>query len=795
MQNLTFCNGGALLIYSGVGVTVTIDNSTFYQNRAYGAGGAVFLGGAESTSLQFDHISIIENSSNYGGGGMYNHQRIQLTNSIIYNNILRGDTAANGADIAGSADGGSVIEQSIVSNMFFFDYPADSYKPNQSMKIEGSKYSIKSPVTDSPELDELTFLEGTYVIPFKNQRQTSLKPSGINGTEVETHNNEYDQRLGITDFVKNGSDIPLPHYRSEHGVSAADAGAYEYVNHKPYDLVFEGGFIPEDAAGDVYVGDFSVSDQDTFDFHNYALISGAGFEIRQDTLLYTGSLNLREEDEHRVGIRSCDDAWISLCFDTIVMVTITEANKKPYDLALSDDWVYEMAPKGTVVGKLTVRDPNTWDKHTFTFSDDRYNAFEMDSDGVTIVVASDRNLVYEERTSIELAVTATDIAGLSTTEVFTITLVQAAPYDLRLSDKSVEERIPIGTVVGELSVKDPNSDDTHVFTITDDDNRAFEIAEDGVTIVVSSNKAFVFEERESITIDVIATDASGLLISETFTIDIVNVNRAPVDIYPRRTTVAEGASMGSVILELEATDPDGTTGFDWRLDAGSPFILIDNALTVNGEIEYSDTQRWELVVWVDDTEGGEYSDTLYIEVLQVESEMNVFLGEGYLHMSREYLEEIETVDSIVQVTYLDDVEDEPSRAGYSIRIDALFPISEYDLVGESDKGWKRRLTYAMKVFDNIGQHVGTFKGVSDINEAEAVNDDGEMFAAVVLSPKDSRGMQNRDGRLWGDGVYIVQMLVVIEAEPSKELHDEYGYTTPIQHQSYFTTRFGYIRDK
>ncbi len=795
MQNLSFCNGGALLIYSGVGVTVTIDNSTFYQNRAYGAGGAVFLGGAENTDLQFDHISVVENSSSYGGGGIYNHQRIQLSNSIVYNNILRGDTAANGADIAGSADGASVIEKSIVSNMFFFDYPADSYKPNQSIKIGGSnKYSVKSPVTDSPELDTLTFLEGTYVIPFKNQRQTSLKPSGINGTEVETHSEAFDQRFGVTDFVENGTDTPLPHYRSEHGASATDVGAYEYVNHKPYDLVFEGGFIPEDATGDVYVGDFSVSDQDTFDVHNYTLISGAGFEVRKDTLFYDGSLSLREDDEHMVGIRSCDDAWISLCFDTIVTVTITEANKKPYDLALSDDWVYEMAPKGTVVGKLTVKDPNTWDKHTFTISDDTYNAFGIDSDGITIIVQSNISLVFEERGSIEIEVTVTDIAGLSVKESFEITIKKAAPYDLALSDNWVKERASKGTTVGTLSVKDPNSGDSHTFTLTEDPYGAFELDSDGRTLIVKSNSSFVYEERRSVALEVTATDIAGLSVVETFTVFIENVNRAPTDIYPRRATVVESAKKGSLLLELEATDSDEGDTFEWRIVEESPFSFDGNQLVVDDEIRYKDEPLYALLVEVNDGNGGRYSDTVYVEVLKVDSDMEIFLETSYLHMTRDYLEGVEAVDSIVQVVYENRSGNKDDLEGYTIAIEALLPLSDYDLKGEANKGWERTLHYEIKLFDNLGQYVDGFKGGSDINEEEGIREDGTISAAVVIAPKDIRGMQTQDGRLWGDGLYIVQIQVLLVARPTKRLQEEYGFT-PVIHQNSFTARFGYMRDK
>ncbi|MGS4886538.1 cadherin domain-containing protein [Roseibium sp. MB-4] len=80
-----------------------------------------------------------------------------------------------------------------------------------------------------------------------------------------------------------------------------------------------------------------------------------------------------------------------------------------------------------------------------------------------------------------------------------------------------------GAGVVALSVVDPDADDTHTFTVSDD---RFEVVSDGSGYILKlkDGVSLDFEEEQSITLDVTATDSGGLSDTETITLDIIDVD-------------------------------------------------------------------------------------------------------------------------------------------------------------------------------------------------------------------------------------------------------------------------------
>jgi VCBS repeat-containing protein len=109
-------------------------------------------------------------------------------------------------------------------------------------------------------------------------------------------------------------------------------------------------------------------------------------------------------------------------------------------------------------------------------------------------------------------------------EEITITVnnVDRAPTDVALSNASVDENQPGGTLVGTLSVTDPDAGDTFGYSLVagegDADNAAFAIAGDQLETAAS----FDYEARNSYTVRVRTTDAGGLTYDETFTIVVTD---------------------------------------------------------------------------------------------------------------------------------------------------------------------------------------------------------------------------------------------------------------------------------
>jgi hypothetical protein len=114
-------------------------------------------------------------------------------------------------------------------------------------------------------------------------------------------------------------------------------------------------------------------------------------------------------------------------------------------------------------------------------------------------------------------------------------IVNSAPTALNLSSNTVAENVAAGTVVGTLSVTDPDAGDTHTYTLVGGDMAAFSISGNQLLLAVSPD----FETQPSYTVRIRATDQGGLFIEQDFTINIQNLPEG-------RRIFAVGAGAGMV---------------------------------------------------------------------------------------------------------------------------------------------------------------------------------------------------------------------------------------------------------
>jgi Ca2+-binding RTX toxin-like protein len=115
--------------------------------------------------------------------------------------------------------------------------------------------------------------------------------------------------------------------------------------------------------------------------------------------------------------------------------------------------------------------------------------------------------------------TAFDLAARNF-EQLDIVISNATPADIALSNDSVDENSPNGTVVGQLSASDPDAGETFTFELVDDAGGRFAI--NGTDLVVAG--ALDFEAATSHEITIRVTDSADNTYEETFTIDVNNVS-------------------------------------------------------------------------------------------------------------------------------------------------------------------------------------------------------------------------------------------------------------------------------
>jgi VCBS repeat-containing protein len=108
----------------------------------------------------------------------------------------------------------------------------------------------------------------------------------------------------------------------------------------------------------------------------------------------------------------------------------------------------------------------------------------------------------------------------SSTANLNIVAPDHAPTDILLSNSSIPENYPPGTVIGALSAIDPDFGDTATFTLIDGGGGDFRV---GGGNLVLGNLALDYERQPSYQITIRATDSGGLSFDKTITINITDV--------------------------------------------------------------------------------------------------------------------------------------------------------------------------------------------------------------------------------------------------------------------------------
>ncbi len=401
------------------------------------------------------------------------------------------------------------------------------------------------------------------------------------------------------------------------------------VNTAPTAIEIDNDDIDENSADDTEVGTFTTTDENSTDTHLYSLVTGTGdtdngaFTIVGDTLRTNANLDFETKSTYSIRVRSTDSFGLS--FDKVFTITVNNLNEVPTDLALSSSSLAEDAAVGAVVGTLSSTDPDASNTHTYTLVDgtgDTDNAaFQIVNNELKLNSAVN----FESQSTYSIRVKTQDAGGLSFEKVLTINItdVNEQPTALALSEESVAENLPAGTVVGDLSSTDPDTGDTHEYELVsgtgDTDNASFTIVDSELRTAASFN----FETKASYSIRVRTTDADGLSFEQTFTIDVNDVNEAPTAIQLSSDTVAEDATIGTVIGLLTATDPDASNTHTFALVSGTgdtgnaTFTIVGNELRLAAAVDFETQDTYSIRVRATDQNNQTFEFVFEISVTDV----------------------------------------------------------------------------------------------------------------------------------------------------------------------------------
>ncbi len=300
-------------------------------------------------------------------------------------------------------------------------------------------------------------------------------------------------------------------------------------------------------------------------------------------------------------------------------------NVAPRGLRASGRTVADGAPVGTEVARLSARDGNVGDRLRF-----RLVAGKGSADNAGFAITGNR-VVLAHRIDVRegvirsLRVEARDRFGATRVRAFrvSVTDVNRAPSEVRISASEVFVGTAEGTIVGDLSAVDPDVADTHIFALAtgpgDEHNRQFVV--DGSHL--RTDAPMRSSDGVTRTVRVAATDRGGLVVETQLALSVVQGPVAPSGIRLSSHTVVENAPASTTVGTLTAVDLNTADTFDFALvdgpgsgDNGS-FAIDGATLRTTTSFDFEAGASRSIRVEVTDSSGLSHAQVLTVDVVGV----------------------------------------------------------------------------------------------------------------------------------------------------------------------------------
>jgi len=353
-----------------------------------------------------------------------------------------------------------------------------------------------------------------------------------------------------------------------------------------------------------FVASLQSTDEDFGDSFSYNLVNGVGdadnanFTIRNDSLFTAAVLDINVQASQSIRLETNDGNGGT--YSKEFTLTVKDVNNIPTDISLSTSLIPESSSIGSAVGTFTVNDPDAGDNHTLSLvsgvGDSNNLAFNISSNQLIAATAFDINV----QSNYSIRVQADDGFGGVYQKVFMLTITNSndAPTNIIISNDSVTENLVSNASIGFLSAIDPDTGDTHSFSLqgTNNDNGSFAI----VGNELRTARTFNFEAKNIYFVNIEASDGNGGLYSKQFSIIVKDTNDAPTDILLDNNTIAENNANGNYVGSLSSVDQDVSDNFSYTLVSGSggsdnaSFSISNDSLFASTSFNYEQKANYSI---------------------------------------------------------------------------------------------------------------------------------------------------------------------------------------------------------
>nr|CRH07115.1 exported protein of unknown function [low similarity to Cadherin] [Candidatus Magnetococcus massalia] len=366
------------------------------------------------------------------------------------------------------------------------------------------------------------------------------------------------------------------------------------ANQAPTDIGLSGTTVNVGSADGTIIGAVTATDPDgedselLFTFSDPNNNANGLFALNQGNLVLADS-NALTAGDHLITLKVTDQNGTGLSYSKDFTITAIQTNEAPTDIQLSSQIIPLGAATGTTIAGITATDPDGDDDFIYSFTDPNNDAsglFEIS--GSSLILKDGDAVVTGNSYDITIMVQDKNGAGASFSKGFTLTASDdpnLAPTDITLSNNSVDTGSPAGTLVGNLSASDPDNENDLLFSFSAPNSDAGGMFQISGSALEVKDAGLLVTGNHAITIQVTDKNGTGLSYSESFTIAVIQPNRAPTAIELSSTSVDIGSTNGEIIGLLSTIDPDLADSHTYSFttphsDGGGLFSIVGDQLQV-----------------------------------------------------------------------------------------------------------------------------------------------------------------------------------------------------------------------
>jgi len=260
--------------------------------------------------------------------------------------------------------------------------------------------------------------------------------------------------------------------------------------------------------------------------------------------------------------------------------------------------VPENATVGTIIGQITATNNNSglWASLTYSLlSLDNGRASDFIVNQTTGQISVNMPLNYGVFNRYSCILTARNGGGqyYMTNVQINVTYIPKAPYDIQINNNNVNEKMPIGTVVGVLTSTDEVFTSFKYSMDTKMVNNNFKLIDNKLV----TNKTFDYFDQQIYKVSVTSTNPTNLSITKEFTISINFVNTPPYNIRIDNSVFPQNTKVGTYIANVLYDDRSQTDIISCSIvNNGMPFAISNNKLILVNKLNYNIANTYNITI-------------------------------------------------------------------------------------------------------------------------------------------------------------------------------------------------------